>query len=175
MTADSALVVPAPDVEHAVAGHRLRHDPSAAAGIAAHVTIHFPWIPAKTVDADELAMVRELAATTRPFEVTFSELRWFGERVLWLAPTPAEPFRDLSDRSAAVWPEALRYDGEFDDVVPHLTIGDVSRGGDVAALRAVEDELAPLLPLRARAPEIWWYVRDPSGRWTRRAAFTLSG
>ena len=175
MVADSALVIPVPDVEHAVAAHRLRHDPSAGAGIAAHVTIHFPWIPAETVDAGALAKVRGLAESTPPFAVDFAELRWFGELVLWLAPTPEGPFRELSDRSASVWPEASRYGGQFDDVVPHLTVGDVTHGGDVAALHAVETELARALPLRAQASEIWWYARDLSGRWTARAAFSLGG
>jgi 2'-5' RNA ligase len=175
VTADSALVIPIPDVEHIVADYRLRHDPSAAAGVVAHVTIHFPWIPAGNVDAGAIATVRELAASTGPFEVTFSELRWFGDLALWLAPTPAQAFRDLSDRSAAMWPEALRYDGEFDDVVPHLTIGDVSHGGDVAPLRTAEVELSAALPLRAQASEIWWYAKDVSGRWSRRAAFPLGG
>jgi hypothetical protein len=175
MIADSALVIPVPGVEFAVEAYRLRHDPSAGAGIAAHVTIHFPWIPAGSVGADALAKVRGLAESTPPFAVTFSELRWFGEMVLWLAPTPAQPFRDVSDRSAAAWPAAPRYGGQFDDVVPHLTVGDVTHGGDAAALRAVEVQLAPLLPLRAQVSEIWWYARDPSDRWTRRAAFNLGG
>jgi 2'-5' RNA ligase len=175
MIVDSGLVVPFPDVEHAVAAYRLKHDPRAAIGVAAHVTVHFPWIPAGTVDAGALAKVRQLAGATAPFTVTFSELRWFGEEVLWLAPTPEQPLRELSDRSAALWPEALRYGGEFDDVVPHLTIGEVGDDGDAAALRQVATDLAAALPLRARASEIWWYALDRSGRWVRRAAFKLSG
>jgi hypothetical protein len=66
VTADSALVVPFPDVEPAVAAYRREHDPSAAIGVAAHVTVHFSWIPASTVDPGALATVRELTATTAP-------------------------------------------------------------------------------------------------------------
>jgi 2'-5' RNA ligase len=172
MTADSALVVPFSDVEHAVAAYRREHDPRAAIGVAAHVTVHFPWIPAGTVDPDALAKVRGLAGSTAPFAVTFAELRWFGREVLWLAPDPEQPLRELSARSAALWPEAPLYSGEYDDVVPHLTIGEV---GDLAALRRAEADLAQALPLRARAAEIWWYALDRSGRWERRAAFKLGG
>jgi 2'-5' RNA ligase len=175
MIADSGLVVPFPEVEHAVAAYRLKHDPRAAIGVAAHVTVHFPWIPAGRVDAGALAKVRELAETMAPFTVTFAELRWFGEEVLWLAPTPEQPLRELSDRSAALWPEAPRYGGEFDDVVPHLTIGEVRDGGDRAALRQVAADLAVRLPLPAQAAEIWWYALDRSGQWVRRAAFKLGG
>jgi 2'-5' RNA ligase len=175
MTADSGLVVPLPDVEPAVAAYRLTHDPRAAIGVAAHVTVHFPWIPADTVDVDALAKVRELAETTPPFTVTFAELRWFGERVLWLAPTPDAPLRELSARSAALWPHAPLYGGEFDDVVPHLTIGEARDRTQAAALRRVAAELAPVLPLRAEVSELWWYALESSGWWVRRAAFRLGG
>lgn len=171
MNADSGLVVPFLDVEHAVGAHRLRHDPQAAIGVPAHVTIHFPWIPANTVDAAALAQVRTLAETVTPFEVTFSELRWFGSEVLWLAPTPEQPFRELSERSAALWPEAPLYGGQFEDVVPHLTIGE----GHEATLRQAESDLAATLPLRGRASDLCWFALDPPGRWVRRAAFTLGG
>jgi 2'-5' RNA ligase len=172
---DSGLVVPFPDVEYAVEAYRLKHDPRAPIGVAAHMTVHFPWLPADTVDAHALAKVRELAETTAPFAVTFAELRWFGEDVLWLAPTPDQPLRDLSARSAALWPEAPLYGGEFDDVVPHLTIGEVGGSTDTAVLRRVEADLAAALPLHAEASELWWYALDQSGRWVRRAAFKLGG
>jgi 2'-5' RNA ligase len=171
MDADSGLVIPFPNVEPVVAAHRLKYDPQAPRGVPAHVTIHFPWIPAATVDATALAEVRELAATTPAFAVAFEELRWFGDEVLWLAPTPDQPFRGLSDRSAALWPEAPRYGGVFEDVVPHLTIGEGKR----AILKEVENELAEVLPLRGWASELWWFALDESGRWVRRAAFPLGG
>ncbi|MEH1123098.1 2'-5' RNA ligase family protein [Micromonospora sp. CPCC 206061] len=107
------------------------------------------------------------AATTAPSAATFGEVRWFGDEVLWLAPTPERLFRELSDRSAAVWPEAPRYAGEFEDVVPHLTIGE----GNRATLQEAETELAEVLPLHSWASELWWFALDECGRWVRRAAF----
>ena len=62
------------------------------------------------------------------FNAVLSHVDWFADTVVWLAPRPDQPWRDLT---AAVWrrfPEAPPYAGAHDDVVPHLTIGhDVSR------------------------------------------------
>ncbi|MFC0527074.1 2'-5' RNA ligase family protein [Phytohabitans kaempferiae] len=171
MIPDSGLVVPFPDLEHAVGSHRHRHDPRAAIGVPAHVTIHFPWIPAASVDENALEKVRELAVSVEPFEVTFKELHWFGETVLYLAPEPEHQLRDLSDRSAALWPEAPRYDGAFDDVVPHLTVGQA----DKEVLRPVQAALARELPLKGKAEEVYWFALNRGGRWERRAAFPLGG
>ena len=48
----SALVVTVPAAERAVGPWRLHYDPSAAAGMPAHVTVLFPWLAASAVDAD---------------------------------------------------------------------------------------------------------------------------
>ena len=154
----------------------MRHDPQAVLGAPAHVTIHFPWLPAATVDASALDRVAEMAAATRPFVVSFAETRWFDDGlVLWLAPTPDRDFIELSERSAAMWPEAPLYGGAFDGITPHLTIGEVTDGGDDANLRAAERELSEQLPIRASATEIWLMRLDIDGRWNRAATFPLGG
>jgi 2'-5' RNA ligase len=169
----SALLIPFPQVDRVVAPHRLRHDPSARAGVPAHVTVHYPWLPTETVDASTLSDVRTLAATTKPFTVAFAEFRWFGSSTLWLAPSPDQPLRHLSERSAAMWPELPLYGGQFDEVVPHLTVGDLTNGGDEAALRQVEIDLVDILPLRTQASELWWMAQDQGGQWTRQLRLTL--
>jgi len=168
---DSALLVPFPEVDRIVAAYRLRHDRFAPIGMPAHVTVHFPWLPAATVDPDALAAVRALAGSIEPFAVTFTELRWFAPSVLWLAPEPDHPLRELSERSAGRWPEHPLYDGQFAEVVPHLTIGERDAGGDPAALLRTERELARVLPLRTGATELWWLVRGTDGRWAPRSVF----
>ena len=43
-------------------------------------------------------------------------------RVLYLAPEPAAPFVELTQAIAARWPDHQPYGGEFDSVVPHVTV-----------------------------------------------------
>ena len=52
-------------------------------------------------------------------------MEWFGDTVVWLNPSPSEPFRQLT---LALWdefPETPPYEGRFGrEVRPHLTVGD---------------------------------------------------
>jgi 2'-5' RNA ligase len=171
MSSGSALVITFPEIDRVVAPHRLRLDPSARSGVPAHVTIHVPWLPVESVDAATLAAVRDLARTVEPFDVLFERMCWFGESVLFLAPTPAEPLRALAERSARRWPDLPLYDGEFDAVVPHLTVGATANAR--ADLLQAAQELAELLPLRDRAAELSWLAEGGDGRWTDRERFPL--
>lgn len=168
-------MIPFPSVEPLVGRHRRQHDPVAALGVPAHVTVHFPWLPAAGVDDRALASVARLAGMTPRIPVTFAQTRWFEESVLWLAPEPDAPFRDLSERSQALWPEHPLYEGAFSDVVPHLTVGVVAEGEDDWPLRLVARDLAGALPVHAMATEVRWLVRGADGRWTTRRSFPLGG
>jgi hypothetical protein len=87
------------------------------------------------------------------FDAVFPRVDWFGDEVVWLAPEPAEQFRRLTSVVGAAFPDLLPNDGEFDDVVPHLTIGGPSRG-TVDELRLAADAVARQLPLRTRVQEV---------------------
>ena len=137
------------------------------------MTVHFPWVPRPAVDAATLAGVRTLAASVAPFPVSFAELRWFGEAVAYLAPEPERPFRELAERSAAQWPDHPLYNGEFTDAVPHLTLGDLSRGGDGAALREAAGAIEVGLPLRSRAEALTWLTLGAGGHWAATARIAL--
>ncbi|CAM5691577.1 hypothetical protein SCHAM137S_06449 [Streptomyces chartreusis] len=45
-----------------------------------------------------------------------------GFPVLYLAPEPDTHFRRLTDAITERWPENPPFGGQFDDVVPHLTV-----------------------------------------------------
>ncbi|NUP83938.1 MAG: 2'-5' RNA ligase family protein, partial [Nonomuraea sp.] len=120
MITTTALIAVVPEAEPVVGVWRERYDPSAAEGVPAHVTVLYPFLPFELVDTSALA---ELFAAWASFDVEF---RGFGHfpGVLYLAPEPAEPFRELTTAVAERWPEAPPYGGAFPDVVPHLTVAD---------------------------------------------------
>ena len=62
------------------------------------------------------------------------------------AAGPAVPGADLG--RVAAFPDHPPYGGAFDDVVPHLTVGE-SRRGSASALQAAEATVSPQLPIRA--------------------------
>jgi 2'-5' RNA ligase len=142
----SALIVPIPEAEQAVGRWRAALDRAAGWGVPAHVTVLYPFLAPERLDDDVLTAVGEAIASVPSFAADFTHVRWFGDTVAWLAPTPDEPFRALT---TAVWrrfPEAAPYEGAFDDVVPHLTFG---HDHPMPALTEAADAIAASLPIRA--------------------------
>jgi 2'-5' RNA ligase len=170
MVEESALLVPVPEAEPLVRRWRERLDRSAAMGVPAHVTILYPFVPPSEVDDRLLADLRSLFGEIPPFEYALTELRWFGEDVLWLAPAPDMGFRRLIDAVVARYPRYPPYGRPEQDVIPHLTVGD---SGGQEALRAAEAALRPGLPLEASVREVWLVEATETERWGVRERFRL--
>jgi len=166
----SALILPLPVAERVVGAWRAALDPAAALGVPAHITIHFPWVPADRVDQSVLRDLAEMVRAVRRFEVEFNRMAWFGREVLWLDPDPQEPFIALAAESARRWPDYPQYEGKFEAVVPHLTVG----VGPPDELDRAEAGLAHFLPFRDTVTQAWWITRTGSQPWVVHDAFDLS-
>ena len=170
---ETALIAVIPEAEAAVGELRARLDSSFTWGIPAHVTVFYPFLPPAAIDASVLAAVRQTVSAVPRFAVTLTRAAWFTDRVLWLAPEPDEPFRALTVALTARFPGAAPYHGEFDDIVPHLTVGhDHPRDVLDAAAAAVSAHLpiaatVDALRLIAGRPE-------PGGGWTTLARIPLA-
>ena len=158
----SALIVPF-TLPPAVARVRSAWDFAAQRGVVPHVTILFPFVPC----ADLVPAVRpELAAialAVPAFEVRFERVRRFPELV-WVEPDPAEPFTALTAAVVRRWPDHLPYGGEFEIVIPHLTV--VESGA--APLEAVERIATRSTPFTAQASRLELWCQDAAGRWRPR-------
>lgn len=152
----SALLVPVPAAEPLVGAYRLHHDPVAGAGVPAHVTLVVPWIAPEELAPEHLHQLRDIVENSQPFNFELTRPCWFGERVLWLAPEPAAPFLELTHRLAERF-GTPPWEGEFREVVPHLTVGHV---GDREGLDEAADAIKAKLPLWCRASEVWVMVGD---------------
>lgn len=171
---ETAVIVPIAAAEPVVGPHRRRFDRAASWGVPAHVTVVYPFVPPAGID-DTIRRLEALVAGVPTFDVTFTECRWFGEDVLWLAPEPEQPFRDLTDRLVAEFPDHPPYAGAHDDVVPHLTVGE-SRLGSVAELRAAETSVSRVLPLTARVDHALLLAgTDRPDSWRTVATLPLGG
>lgn len=140
----TALILPVPEAEEAVGVHRSRWDRAAGWGIPAHITVLYPFLPPDRIDDEVLTALRAVVASVPGAAAVLTRIGWFGDRVVWLAPSPGHLFRELT---LAVWrrfPEAAPYGGEFPDIVPHLTVGhDAGR----AQLARAGAEVAVHLPI----------------------------
>jgi 2'-5' RNA ligase len=149
----TAVIVAVSEAEPAVREPRARLDRAAGWGVPAHVTVLFPFVAPAAVDD---ALVRRLAAavaTVPAFECSFAGCGWFDEDVLWLAPQPDEPFRALTTAVWSAFPDHPPYEGEYDDLQPHLTVAQRGDGG-VAELREIEAVVVPRLPITTRVDRV---------------------
>jgi 2'-5' RNA ligase len=165
----TALVALVPEAEQLVQAHRDRHDPTAKTGMPAHVTVLYPWLPVDALDAASLADLDQVLGRVSAFHVTFGEFGRFP-RTLWLAPRPAEPFLALTGAVTERWPECPPYGGEFESVVPHLTVGDAV---DPDALADVVADVAPGLPVTSRIEEVALMTPDGGGYWQQHSRHLL--
>jgi hypothetical protein len=168
---ETALLVPVPAADARIGSWRNRLDPAARRGVPSHVTILYPFLPPTALDAATLASLVDVFADVAAFDFTLTRTAWFGESVFWLAPEPAAPFRELTARVVARWPQCPPYAGRFAEVVPHLTIGD---GAPPDELRIAERQVSRTMPIAARAAEILLMSGTPdAASWTTLARFAL--
>jgi 2'-5' RNA ligase len=165
----SGLIVRVQEAEHLVRAWRDRLDPSAGAGVPAHVTVLFPFLDASLVDEGVCAAIGEVVGRHQAFEARFDHCGRFPG-VLYLAPEPDADFRSLTEAIAERWPEYPPFGGQFDDVVPHLT---VVQGQDEAVLEKAEADLLTGLPVVAQVSAVDLLIHDGT-RWRRRASFPLA-
>ncbi len=166
----TGLVVLVHEAEPAVGRWRSALDPSAAHEMPAHVTVLFPWFRARELTPELLAELGDVAAGCPAFDAVFDRVDRFVE-TLWLAPSPPEPFAELTEAVRRRWPEHPPFEGRFDTVVPHLTIG----GIDPDAHRHVVAALERRLPVRCRVGELSLMAQDRADRWFVHSSCSLAG
>jgi len=141
----------------------------------AHITRLYPFKPPEQIDAGVLDNLRQCFAGFPPFPFILAETRRFEspDPVLYLAPEPAEPFRQLT---VAIWqrfPETPPYAGRYAEIIPHLCVAQLA---DLQQLDQVSERFSPAaldaLPIEAHAAEVA-LMDTSSGRWQVRTVFAL--
>jgi 2'-5' RNA ligase len=143
---ESAVIVAVPAAEPAVGEFRAALDRAAGWGVPAHVTVVYPFLPPDRLGPAELQRLGDAVRSVPAFAVSFTEVRWFDDAVVWLAPDPPDGFRALTDAVWGAFPECPPYGGEHDGSTPHLTIGHDADAADLAAAGAA---VAARLPITA--------------------------
>ena len=163
---ESAILIAVPEAEPVVGALRAEHDPAAAAGVPAHVTLLYPFVPAEVVDEEVLERVRDVVAACPVFRFALEEVGWFDGGVLYLAPSPDEPFVRLIAGLAERFPAYPPYGGAYELVVPHLTVA--TNGSP-----EMERSLTSALPVNSVASEVLLMEEGADATWSVRARFPL--
>lgn len=117
-----------------------------------HVTVAFPFLPLREVTSGVVGQLQRFFGGTEAFDFALTDIRWFDSEVVYLAPNPAAPFIDLTTRLQEIFPDFKPYGGEFDSVVPHVTL---SRHGNAGDRRIVARFAPRYIPLEAEATHCW--------------------
>ncbi|MFF9981436.1 2'-5' RNA ligase family protein [Streptomyces erythrochromogenes] len=164
----TGLIVRIPEAESAVRAWRERLDPSARAGVPAHVTVLFPFLDESRIDSLASSALADVLGSHQAFDLRFERCGRLPE-VLYLVPEPDTQLRQLTEAIADRWPEAPPYGGKFTEIVPHLTI---AQGQDDAVLEEIEADLLGRLPFTSHVSSVELMVHDGT-KWQERASFAL--
>ncbi len=168
---ETGLILPVPEAEPLVRRWRERYDDAARTGVPAHITLLYPFLPPERIGDAEVRRLGELFAGAAPMRFELAAVRRF-EGIVYLAPVPDTPMRDLTMRIWELYPETPPYGGAYPQVVPHLTVAQVD---ETAVLDEVEASLAPGLPITSLASDVWLIVHGAEERWQVSHRFRLGG
>jgi len=141
----SALVVPVPAAAWVVGD---------AAPVPAHVTLLAPFLPRPALTDGLLTELSALFADVVPFSFDLDEVCAFPSGVVYLAPHPPAPFRQLTAELTRRFPEHPPYGGQFSDIVPHLTVP-LLEGETLPDVERRVREHGPLQGLATEAQLLW--------------------
>ena len=160
---ETALVVPV-DLPPELEAVRRRSVEDAGGGLRAHVTLLYPFVPARDLSDGVRAAIAAVVAAHARFSYRLVGLgRW--PETLYASVEPESPFLTLQADLAAAFPDHPLHGGAF-DFVPHVTIAE----GEAAALpRLADDPAWAELPATATARAVDMIVRTGelwSTKWT---------
>lgn len=135
-----------------------------AQGMPAHITALYPFLRADRLTEAVLTQLADLCAQLPVLEITFRQTGRFPA-VLYLEPEPADGLRQLTLTIAERWPQAPPYGGDYEEIIPHLT---VAHNASDDVLAEIETAMLHGLPVQAQLTEVSLYVSD-GARWRPRA------
>ena len=171
---EAALVVPVPEAEALVGAFRERYDPATKLGVPAHITINHPFNAFTKEEPEVLDELKALFIKYARFEYRLVETRRFPGGLLYLALEPEKQFTQLIQAIWDRYPDSPPYGGEYDEIIPHLTVADIEDKNLFDSICEEFDTISQtILPVRATAREVWLMARQ-QGAWGKRARFGLS-
>jgi 2'-5' RNA ligase len=169
--AESAFAINVPEAEQYVGALRERFDPSAKLGVPAHITLLYPFIPPERITDAVLHRVRSVLSSFAAFDFRLAKIGRF-RNVLYLAPEPQHPFVALTERLTQEFPGYPPYGGQYESIVPHLTVAQASEAEHDAAEAQLIAALPPKGGIEASGKDVV-LIENSSGRWERMHLFQL--
>ncbi len=168
----TALIVEVPEADHLVGDLRAKYDGVSLLGMPAHITILYSFIEKQELNKLIRYKIDGVVSGAKKFEFQLSKVELFPETV-YLAPSPAANFVQLTEAIVTVFPECPPFGGIHDSVIPHLSV----LNGHKKYVAEVKEELESRLELSAeiksRCTHVALYGFE-RGRWEKLDVFELS-
>jgi len=170
---ESVIIIPVLEAESIVKKWRERYDRVALLGIPAHITLLYPFKTPSEIKEKIADKLQLFFQTVNSFAFSLTTIGTFPN-VIFLTPSPKNPFIELTKKLAKLFPENPPYGGKFPEVNPHLTIGQFSKEDNFKrTLSVISENINPKLPQEARATEARLMVENINGKWTTLRKFPL--
>jgi hypothetical protein len=139
--------------------------------VPAHVTILAPFMPPEAVTRTVLEQAQVALSEVPAFSFCLSRVGRFPATA-YLVPEPDAPFIALTRSLVRKFPEYPPFGGEFDSIVPHLTVAH----GSASEAETVAVELAAAMnayaPIKSHCASVL-LLENSSGIWKQMHAFAL--
>lgn len=170
---ETGLIIPVPAFEAFIQEHRAQNAAVSPEGVPAHLTLLYPFLPPMRCQ-EAHAEVEGFFAEVEPFDFELTEIGWFEDRVVFLAPSDPTPFVELTERLIDRWTQCIPYGGRHAGKhVPHLTLGIEGTPEEMASLAEAAEKM---LPARCTAEQAWLMIGTPHpAEWEVKRRFTFGG
>lgn len=165
----SGLVLVVPELVSRTEDIRQAHDPAARQGMPPHVTLLYPFVPMPAFQPEHRERLAAVAQAAEPLELSFARIARFPQ-VLWLSPEPEGPLGALIAALMAAFPDYPPYGGQFETVIPHVTLAQADAARLDALTPVVQERFAT--PVRARVDRMSLFATH-NRRWREVERFTL--
>jgi 2'-5' RNA ligase len=165
----SGLVLVVPELTSLTDDIRQTHDPAARQGMPPHVTLLYPFVPMPAFQPEHRQRLAAVASAAAPLELSFSQLARFPQ-VLWLSPEPVGPLAALIAALVEAFPDYPPYGGQFETVIPHVTLAQTADAQLDLLVPVVQERFAT--PARATVPAISLFATR-NRRWHEVERFSL--
>lgn len=127
------------------------------------MTVLYPFLKPTEITPTVLEILSHTIGRYEAFAASLAEVAWFGDSVCWLKPEPAQRFRELTLAVCEAFPGFKPYGGEYDDVVPHLTVG---HDHPLPVLQAAAQDVTTALPVHASVTHVRLMARTEANWYT---------
>ncbi len=166
---ESAVVFRLSMLEPHIQHLRERWTQDGAQGVPPHITLLYPFLPAKAWTESASQSLEALVSSISPVNVEFRDISWLSAGgVLCLRPEPSGAILRVIQALAAAFPECPPYGGAIpiSSLVPHVTIAVDVRAKDRADVeREAQRRLGDSLPIKVRLDNLSLLIRTGDA-WT---------